>query len=48
MKMEEVEEVKIEEPPPIEPVPDEVEPEDTTNPVLTTVAIEMSIQMMLL
>ena len=41
VKMEEVEEIKIEEPPPIEePVPEEVEPTETTNPVLTTVAIE--------
>ncbi|MCM8535174.1 MAG: terpene cyclase/mutase family protein [Lentisphaeraceae bacterium] len=39
--METIEEVKIEEPPPIEePVPEEVENTDTVNPVLTTVAIE--------
>ncbi|MCH2208422.1 MAG: terpene cyclase/mutase family protein [Lentisphaerales bacterium] len=41
VKMAEVGEVKIEEPPPIEePAPDEVEPEETTSPLLTTVAIE--------
>ena len=41
VKMEEVEEIKIEEPPPVEePVPEEIENTDTTNPVLTTVAIE--------
>ena len=39
--METVEEVKIEEPPPVEePVPEEIENTDTVNPVLTTVAIE--------
>ena len=41
VKMEEVEEVKIEEPPPVEePVEEIVEETDTTNPVLTTVALE--------
>ena len=41
VKMEEVEEVKIEEPPPIEePIPEVEQTEDVTNPVLTTVAIE--------
>ena len=41
VKMEQVEEVQIEEPPPIEePVPEEVEETTTTDPVLTTVAIE--------
>ena len=41
VKMQEVEEVKIEEPPPLEePVPEEVEETTTTDPVLTTVAIE--------
>ncbi|MCH2205314.1 MAG: terpene cyclase/mutase family protein [Lentisphaerales bacterium] len=41
VKMEEVEEVQIEEPPPIEePVEEVIEETDTTNPVLTTVTIE--------
>ena len=41
VKMAEIEEIKIEEPPPIEePVPEEIEETDVTNPVLTTVAIE--------
>ncbi|MCM8534164.1 MAG: hypothetical protein NE330_23580, partial [Lentisphaeraceae bacterium] len=41
VQMEQVEEVKIEEPPPIEEPEPVVEPtEDVTNPVLTTVAIE--------
>ena len=41
VKMEEIEEIKIEEPPPIEePEPVEDPVEDVTDPVLTTVAIE--------
>ncbi|MCH2209099.1 MAG: hypothetical protein MK132_24990 [Lentisphaerales bacterium] len=41
VQMEEVEEVKIEEPPPVEePEPIEEPQEDVTNPVLTSVAIE--------
>ncbi|MCH2207385.1 MAG: hypothetical protein MK132_16130 [Lentisphaerales bacterium] len=41
VKLQEIEEVQIEEPPPIEePVPEEVESEDAVNPVLTTVVIE--------
>ena len=41
VQMEEVEEVKIEEPPPVEePEPVEEPQEDVTNPVLTTVAID--------
>ena len=39
--MEQIEEVKIEEPPPVEePIPEEVETTDVTEPVLTTIAIE--------
>jgi hypothetical protein len=39
--MNEIEEIKIEDiPPPEEPVPQDLEKSDTTNPVLTTVAIE--------
>ncbi|MCH2204861.1 MAG: terpene cyclase/mutase family protein [Lentisphaerales bacterium] len=41
VQLAEVEEVKIEDPPPIEePVLDEIEPTDATEPVLTTVTIE--------
>ena len=41
VSMEEVEEVQIEEPPPIEePIPEEIETTDATEPVLTTVTIE--------
>ncbi|MCH2206940.1 MAG: hypothetical protein MK132_13870, partial [Lentisphaerales bacterium] len=41
VKMQEVEEIQIEEPPPIEePVPEEVENTDTTDPILTSVALE--------
>ena len=38
--MEEVEEVEIEPPPVEQPEPEEIQKEDTTNPVLTTVAVE--------
>ena len=38
--MEEVEEVEIEPPPVEQPEPEEIEETDTTNPVLTTVAVE--------
>ncbi|MCH2204341.1 MAG: hypothetical protein MK132_00500 [Lentisphaerales bacterium] len=41
VEMQEVEEVKIEEPPPIEePEPEEVETTEQNNPVLTTIAVE--------
>lgn len=38
--MEEVEEVELEPPPVEQPEPEEIKQEDTTNPVLTTVAVE--------
>ena len=41
VQMEEIEEVKIEEPPPVEePIEEVIEETDVTNPVLTTVALE--------